>query len=198
MTEIAKHLFVLTGPESTGKSTLGYWLAQRLSAPFVPEVARNYLSQQLTHPDNANTKSNETYTYGPDDLRAIAIQQQHAESAALTGDATVVVADTDQRVIQLWWAERFPDLPSDFHKAGVSEQLPVKRSYLLCYPDLVWEPDPLRENPNDRLRLFKQQLHKLEQDQARFRVIWGHGSMRNNRAWYYVNQVLAQSASVKN
>ena len=27
--------------------------------------------------------------------------------------------------------------------------------YFLCKPDIPWEPDPLRENPEDRERLFK-------------------------------------------
>ena len=27
--------------------------------------------------------------------------------------------------------------------------------YLLCYPDLAWEPDPVRENPNIREYLFE-------------------------------------------
>jgi nicotinamide riboside kinase len=27
--------------------------------------------------------------------------------------------------------------------------------YILCKPDIEWEPDPLRENPHDRDELFE-------------------------------------------
>ena len=36
------------------------------------------------------------------------------------------------------------------------------RFYLLCKPDIPWESDPLRENPNDRIKLFD--IYKMELD----------------------------------
>ena len=44
---------------------------------------------------------------------------------------------------------RVPQLISELYKRQ------SRGLYLLCYPDLAWELDPLRENANDRLRLFE-------------------------------------------
>ena len=177
----AQTLLVLTGPESSGKSSLASWLAQHLQAPLVAEVARGYLAAKPT-PE-----------YGPNDLQSIATQQSQAELRALSGGAPVVVADTDQQILRLWWAEKYPNI-----RNAVESQLPrdantLRRVYLLCYPDLAWEPDPLRENPHDRMRLFRLQLRALEQENAEFRVVWGEGQIRHNRALHYVREVLDQS-----
>jgi nicotinamide riboside kinase len=142
----------------------------------VPEVARAYL------------ESKPTPGYGPTDVEAIAVQQLQAEQNALAGGAPVIVADTDQRILQLWWAEKYPGLTSGFENC-VDKQDP-QRHYLLCYPDLAWEPDPLRENPQDRQRLFRLQLQALEHDNANFRVVWGRGAIRERRAWHYVKHEL--------
>ena len=34
--------------------------------------------------------------------------------------------------------------------------------YLLCYPDVPWKEDPLRENPHDRKRIFDLYLTELK------------------------------------
>lgn len=165
-------MWVVTGAESSGKSTLASALAQHFDVPLVPEVARSYLHAKRG-PD-----------YGPDDVRAIAREQSQVEAQTLqTGAPAVVIADTDQRVIDLWWQEKYPALDSGFERAA-NEQL--ERYYLLCYPDLPWEADPLRENPHDRLRLYRLQCQALVRDNAMFRVIWGHGEIRTKRAWHWV------------
>ena len=35
--------------------------------------------------------------------------------------------------------------------------------YVLCYPDFIWEHDPLRENRNDRLEIFKKYHQDLSE-----------------------------------
>jgi len=170
-------LFVVTGAESSGKSTLANTLAERLGVPLVPEVARAYLEAKATP------------GYAPEDLQAIALEQRQAERLTLTrsrqhGVPPMVVADTDQRVIDLWWQEKYPTLEAGFAEpAGTPE-----RYYLLCYPDLPWRPDPLRENPHDRMRLFHLQRQALVTDRQSFRVIWGRGRIRTERAMHYVRQ----------
>ena len=174
-------LLVVTGPESSGKSTLAKTLAERLGVPLVPEVARAYLDAKTT-PD-----------YGPEDLQAIAREQRQVELLALGGSGKrgappLVVADTDQRVIDLWWREKYPTREAAFAQIPAAPE----RYYLLSYPDLPWQADPQRENPHDRLRLFQAQHQALVADQQDFRVIWGSGPIRAARALHCVAMLPAQ------
>ena len=131
-------LIVVTGPESSGKTTLVEALAQHLNAPRVAEAARRYLQGRVG--------------YQPSDLLQIARQQQAAEGSVLGCAPNVAIADTDLQVVYIWWQERFGPAPAMLHEA-YARQSP--RHYLLCKPDLPWEADPLRENPEDRERLWQ-------------------------------------------
>ena len=49
----------------------------------------------------------------------------------------------------------------------IKKQKKEKRFYLLCKPDIKWEEDPLRENPNNRLELYKiykEEIKRLNHD----------------------------------
>ncbi len=54
--------------------------------------------------------------------------------------------------------------------------------YLLCNTDLPWEADPLRENPDDRDRLFKLYKQELEDRKLPYVIISGSGKVRLNNA----------------
>lgn len=159
-------VLVVTGPESTGKTTLALLLASRLAAPLVPEEARAYLDQHRAD-------------YSPGDLLAIAHHQQRAEaeayrSARLHGSQHLV-ADTDLQVIYVWWQEKYGAAPQTLGRAYARQS---ERLYLLCYPDLPWQPDPQREHPHDRLRLFRLYERDLISRQARYVTIRGAGDER--------------------
>ena len=155
---------VLTGPESCGKTELANKLSEQLSVPCVPEMARDYLLQKK---DN----------YLPSDLLKIAdLQYKKEEEIRRMSD---YVADTDQQVLSIWWQEKFGPTPRficDLYKKQ------SRGLYLLCYPDLSWESDPLRENENDRLRLFGVYLKDLRKRELSFRIIKGTGEERLNNA----------------
>ena len=68
MSSVAK--IVLTGPESSGKTTLAQFLSRELDHPWVPEFAREYLTQ-INRP------------YTSTDLLEIARGQIQAEEQAL-------------------------------------------------------------------------------------------------------------------
>lgn len=129
----------LTGAESSGKTTLAEALAEHLDARLVPEAARQMLSRQRT--------------YGIDDVVRIGLAQAASEAAALAAHTGWVVADTDLTVIRIWLQERFGMWPRALN-APFDARAP--RVYVLCAPDMPWQPDPLREHPNDRWRLHEQ------------------------------------------
>ena len=107
----------------------------------------------------------------------------------------VVVADTDLTVIDVWWQDKVGKPTAEFVALRQRERQrsrKYRRVYLLCYPDLAWQPDPLRENPTDRLRLFGSYLDLLQGEGRQFRVIWGQGAHREKLALEYCRRLLGE------
>lgn len=133
-----------TGPESTGKTTLCQGLAEVLGAPWLGEYARAYLAERRD--------------YDAGDLAAIAREQCRREDELVARSAPAVVLDTDLSVILIWWRAKFGEPPDWLVRRF--EALPP-RLYLLCRPDLPWQPDPLRETGGDR-RLLRAQFAEYQ------------------------------------
>jgi len=162
----------LTGPESTGKTTLARGLAERLGATLVEEVARKYLERRPR--------------YAPADLLTIATLQVEAEARARSAADGLLICDTDLTVIQVWWEEKFGDVPEELHAALEAR---TERAYLLLEPDLPWVPDPLRENPADRYRLFARYQALLDSGPFPSRVVSGSGAQRLENALAHVRSL---------
>jgi NadR type nicotinamide-nucleotide adenylyltransferase len=132
---------VVTGPESTGKSTLCEQLAANYNTQWVPEYAREYL-MNLRRP----------YTY--DDLLIIArgqLQQEDRIAASL--QTPLVFIDTDMYVMKVWCEYVFGKCHSFILDEIVNRKYDL---YLLCNTDLPWVADELREYPDleSRERLY--------------------------------------------
>ena len=127
----------IIGPESTGKSTLAEYLAHRYEGVLVPEYAREYME---------NLAPSYGYTY--DDVVAIAKQQLSVLSSI---NSNLVVFDTELIITKVWFLHKFGRCPDFVEQALRDYPMDV---YLLCYPDLPWLPDPVRENPDIREYLF--------------------------------------------
>jgi nicotinamide riboside kinase len=125
---------VITGPESSGKTTLATALSQYFGTKPVPEFARIYL-QFLGRP------------YQPADLHPIFNGQMAWESFFAQKNEPVLICDTDWTVLQIWENNLHPDAPFQFPRRPWDLAL-------LCTPDIPWEEDPLREHPMERERLF--------------------------------------------
>ncbi len=138
-------LVCVTGAESSGKTTLATALANHLDARLVPEAARRMLTPQQT--------------YDIDDVVRIGLTQADNEDTALADHGGWVVADTDLTVIRIWLRERFDVWPTVLAERF---QARAPRAYVLCAPDMPWQPDPLREHPYDRERLHQQYRQLLE------------------------------------
>lgn len=169
----------LTGPESTGKTTLAVTLAETLGGTLVREVARDYLQCRKI------SAGESSQPYGPDDLLEIARQQVALESAARS-QGGLVVCDTDVLVIAIWWQEKFGALPESLRLA-LAQRSP--RLYLLLSPDVAWAADPQRENPQDRQRLFECYRGELEASAFAYTIVDGVGEKRLERALQAIEQM---------
>jgi len=158
----------IIGPESTGKTALAKQLAEYYNAPWVPEYARQYV-EKLTEP----------YTY--EDVCNIALKQIESEKfyENNASDAKFVFFDTDLIITKVWFSYCFDKIPEfllDQLHSGFFD------AYLLCAPDLAWEPDPVREHGEDREYFFNWYKREIEETRKAFVIITGVGDQRIKNA----------------
>lgn len=148
---------ILTGPESSGKSTLALQLAEALGINWISEYSRTYLDKQ-----------NAKYEY--DDLVKMAIEARDIINEC---KETRIIMDTDILTYKIWSEVKYKKTHPwiDEHLTSETDKL-----YLLCYPDLEWSPDPLRESPHDRLSLFTTYEELLMKLKLKYFIICGKNS----------------------
>jgi NadR type nicotinamide-nucleotide adenylyltransferase len=148
----------ITGPESSGKTTLAMALAAHFRTAWVPEYARLYLDK-----------------YGPEyeegDVLNIAKGQANWElTYARDTRGDLLICDTDLLVLKIWSEVKFqhchPWIERHLHTHAYD-------LYLLCSPDIPWEPDPLREHPEQRHELYLRYLAALVDMKADYTIIKG-------------------------
>lgn len=157
----------ITGPESSGKTTIAKMLAAHFETVWVAEYARFYLNN-LHRP------------YMESDLLEIAkgqiaMEEQHASKAN-----QFLFCDTDLTVIKIWSEVKYGHCDP-----WILEQIETVKYdlHLLCAPDFAWESDPLRENPDNREMLYNLYVKELEQQKVNFIVLRGNKSERLQTAF---------------
>ena len=165
----------ILGPESTGKSTLAYALAKYYDAPWVPEYAREYI-ESLKLP----------YTY--EDVCTIAHKQIEEETIYdnQTTSNGFVFFDTDLIITKVWFEYKYKKVPeflTESMKAGFFDL------YLLCTPDLAWEPDPVREHGTDREFFFDWYKWEIEQTGKPYVIVTGSDNSRTENAINALNNL---------
>lgn len=162
---------VITGPESTGKTTLTEKLSVHFQCPMVEEYARQYL-EQLDR------------TYRQADLLEIAKGQIKMEDHYQDTNVPFLFCDTDLRVIKIW---------SDFKYKNVHPWIldqimeRVYHGYLLTDIDHPWVPDPLREHPESRQQLFNLYHEEIKSSGVPFTIISGAENQRFHKALKFVS-----------
>ena len=169
---IFKNRISITGPESTGKSILSEKLANYFSTDFVPEYSREYLS----------AKPN----YNFDDVLEIAKGQLLNEDNKAEENA-LLFCDTDVLVNKIWCDFAFGKCHEFIETKFINHRYGL---YILCYPDIEWEFDPLRENPDNRLELFDMYKNELDNSGANYRILCGKGEQRLKNAISFVKEYL--------
>ncbi|MEN8661217.1 MAG: ATP-binding protein [Lentimonas sp.] len=168
---------VLTGAESTGKSTLATALSRYYGEPWTTEYVRRYVDEvqrELTI----------------DDLEPIALGQLNIEDASVDNVKRLVLHDTNI-FSSILYAKHYFNTTLDW----VNERF-LERDYslyLLCMPDIPWVADEgQREGPKVRMQLhelFKEGLDKL---QLPYVEISGHETERLAMAVSAIDRVLGE------
>lgn len=130
---------------------MSLWLSGHLSCEMVPEYAREYLSVNMD--------------YQIEDLNAIAKEQYLRNSASKN-----LIIDTEMLVMKIWCEEKYTICSKDILALYKEQKID---HYFLCSPDIPWESDTLRENPNDRERLFEVYERNLLEIGASFNILSG-------------------------
>ena len=171
---------VVTGPESTGKSTLSQQLAAHYNTLWCPEYAREYLGT------NGNV-----YSY--DDLLTIAkgqaaLEDLYIQRAREAGHSFLFI-DTDMYVMKTWCEFVYGKCHRYILEQAATRQYDL---YLLCDTDLAWTPDILREYPDleSRRTLYKIYRDILVNQPVPWFNINGNHSQRLELSIAAVNKIL--------
>lgn len=163
----------ITGPESTGKSTLAKELAEHYKTVFVPEIARLYIDA-LERP------------YEQNDLLEIAKLQCAEEDKLIIRTNKILICDTDLLVIKIWSEFKYGNCDN-----WILEEL-CKRKYdihLLCNIDLPWQDDVQREHPDKRQELFDLFHYDLRKMRVPYEIITGKESDRTKKSVTAIDSV---------
>jgi NadR type nicotinamide-nucleotide adenylyltransferase len=156
----------LIGPESTSKSTLSEELANHYQTVWVPEYARTYLKELK-------------YKYTLQDILVIAQEQFKQEQELLKTANRFIFIDTELIVSKVWCTDVFNTCPDWITETAGNYPYDL---YLLTYPDLPWEEDPLRENPHRRMYFYDWYERELKKTNASYTIITGIGEQRLKNA----------------
>ena len=170
---------VLFGPESTGKTTLSKALADHFDTLWVAEYAREYLQ---------NKWDLEQKTCEPSDLLPIAIGQMQLENAAAAKTNTLLFCDTNLLVTKVYsqvYYNGYCDPLIDHYAKKNCYKL-----HLLCYIDIPWVPDDLRDKPNERQKMFSAFEGALKKQDLPYVILRGSKQERLENAVSHINELI--------
>jgi len=156
----------LIGPESTGKTTLCTQLAKHFKTTWVSEFARDYVK-------HLNRK------YTRDDIIHCAKMQLEEEEKQTAMANRFLFCDTELITAKVWCEDVFRTVPEWINQAIKTHPYDF---FLLTYPDLPFEEDPVRENPYRREFFFDWYKKELEQQKFPYQIIKGIGESRLHEA----------------
>jgi NadR type nicotinamide-nucleotide adenylyltransferase len=142
---------VVTGPESTGKTTLAERLARYYGTRWVPEYARGHLD--AVYPARGTGE-----VCRAEDIEPIARGQIAAEDGMAREATRVLIADTDLIVTKVYAEHYFGSCPAWIREAALARRYDL---HLLLDVDVPWVPDRQRDQGHARERfhaLFRREL----------------------------------------
>ena len=166
----------VTGPESTGKTTLARRLAEWAHTEWVPEASRVYaerVRRELLWSD------------------VVPIAKEHivlAEAGtamARAGGSRSLILDTDLVSTVIYSRHYYAAVPR-----WVAREERERRAdlYLLCDVDVPWVSDGIRDRPTDRARMFARFRSALARRGANVMLVRGPW----NRRWMIARDAVAR------
>lgn len=162
---------VLTGSESTGKTTLAYQLGQHLDAIVVPEFVRDYAARKgapLEFTDHGEIARGQ-----------MELEDAHIARAVDEGKP-LIIQDTDLLSTVVYCEHYFGRCP-DWIRTAAAERRPDM--YLLSEIDVPWIADDVRDRGGER-REEMQELFRgaVRKSGVPYQVILGSWGERYERA----------------
>ena len=113
-----------------------------------------------------------------------------AKARQLKAEKNTTLLDTDLITIKIWSIYKYGNCDK-WILDQIEKQTLEKRFYLLCKPDIAWEKDPLRENAENRIDLFKLYKKELENLGHDYYIVKG-----KNRTENVISKILAQKVII--
>ena len=163
----------ILGPESTGKSILAQYLAKYYQGNWIKEYARGYIENL-----------ERAYTY--DDVKHIA-EWLLETYENIKDDPRPIFFDTEMIITKVWFDVVFGEKPNEINTW--LKQMDFD-AFLLCYYDLPWIADPVRENGGEMRKVlfykYKEEIKALEKP---FAIVKGDGMSRIKNAVKELHQI---------
>ena len=144
----------VTGPESSGKTTLCQSLSEHYNVEFIPEFARVYLEKTNGEYDQADLDK-----MGQGQLKSI-----------LSSQNTLDICDSDFSVLEIWSNYKYGNVSDYINDLAKKDLFDL---HILCTPDIPWEEDSLLENPDTRDLLFELYKKSLNKHNKNFIIVSG-------------------------
>ena len=170
----------VTGPESTGKTTLARQLAELARAEWIPEASRLYAERV----DRALVASDVT----PIAREHLALADPAAERAR--SRRTGLVLDTDLVSTVVYSRHYYDTVPAWIENAERARRADL---YLLCDVDVPWVSDGVRDRPTDREAMFELFRRALVRRRASVVIVRGDWGGRWALAREAVASILARA-----
>lgn len=168
-------IVVITGAESTGKSTLTEQLAIHFDTLFMPEIARSYV-------EGINRK----YTFN--DVEQIAKLQVENLNNLCTQPVPVVFVDTWLIITKVWFEFVYNKTPGwlvdEIQKTRVN-------LFLMCDTDLPWVYDPVRENGGENRNILQNlYIKNIVEFGFKYQIVQGTDNIRLSNAIKFVEELI--------
>ena len=158
---------VVTGSESTGKTTLAAALAHRFGTVATPEFSREYADERKVPLDRHDV---EAIAVGQ-----IALEDRHAPHAR----RGLMFGDTDLFSTVVYGGHYYGSVPAWIERVAIERRGEL---YLLMDIDVPWVADPIRDRGRQRAEMHALFRGVLERHRLPFVTISGGWSERLERA----------------